>query len=113
MSGTPDVFTLINQLKQQVQAGDVTGISGNLANITASINNVSSIQAQLGGETDRTTAISTMLTNSQTSLSQSLSNIEDVNTAQATINLQTDENVYTAAISTAKSVLSLSLTTYF
>ena len=107
--GVPDLFETINNLKQDVLAGDVQGISDQIADIDASLNNVSSWRSQVGARLDQLESNTSALLDSKTNLSELLSQIEDADLADSVIQLQIRQNVYQAAIATANQILNVSL----
>lgn len=111
--GSPDVFTMIQTLKQEITAGDGTSISGHLTDIKNNLNNVIAIRSEVGSRIGTLETANSSLLDSQTSLSTLLSKTENVDLAQAILDLQTRQNMYQAAVSTASKILNMSLTNYF
>jgi flagellar hook-associated protein 3 FlgL len=112
-SSTSDVFTIIQNLESNIQAGNTTAISASLTGIDANISNVTTIEAEVGARTDQVESLATQVSSTLTNLTTSLSNTEDANMATAAVNVQETENVYEAAIAVAQKVFSLSLASYF
>lgn len=103
--GEPDVFTMIETLRDNVKAGNVTAISAQLDDIDKQLLNVTGIRSQLGGRMDRLQSTSTALRNSELQLKDRLSATEDVDIAEAVVDLQTRQNVYQAALGVAGKIL--------
>lgn len=112
VSGSPDVFSLISKIKQQVTNGDVEGLSASLKDVDADLANVSTLQTQMGARLSRVTTSSNALASTKTAMSDILSKTTDADYTQAIIDLKTQENIYSAATSTASSVLQLSLVNF-
>jgi flagellar hook-associated protein 3 FlgL len=113
VSGTADVFSMINNIEQAVTNGDTTTLSSSLSDVDANLANVTTLETQVGATASRVTSAETSLASTKTSLSSLLSQTTDADYTQAVIDLQTEENVYQAATSTASSVLKLSLVNFF
>ena len=108
----PDVFSVIKALRDDIAAGDVAQISQHINDVDAVFSNVNAIRSQVGGRMNRLEVTNASLADSKTTLSELLSQTEDVDLAQAVLDLRTRENVYQAAIGTASRVLNLSLVDY-
>ena len=107
--GMPDVFAMIKSLTDNVIAGDVTTISNQLTEIDANLHNVIGIRSQVGGWLNRLESTNEVLLNSKVKIMDLLSKVEDVDLAEAVVELRTRENVYQAAIASASRVLQISL----
>ncbi len=106
---SPDVFSTIEALKEKVLARDVTGISDQIADIDANMNNVIAIRSQVGARLNRLETSNDMLLDSKLDVAGLLSQTEDADLAEAIVELRTRENVYEAAIATASRILEISL----
>lgn len=109
VGGASDLFDTIYNLKQEVLAGNVGAISARLADIDDCLENVSAWNSQIGARLDQVETNLSALDDSKTNLTILLSEIEDADTTETLIELQTRENVYQAAIATANQILSLTL----
>ncbi len=98
-AGSTDLFTMVTQLKTAIQSGNTASISAQVSNIDSNLNNLLSCSAQVGSWSDRMTSATSVLSSTNDQLQQMLSNTEDVDLAQASIDLQTQQNVYQAALS--------------
>jgi len=107
--GASDVFAMIKSLCDKITAGDVQGISNQVAEIDANLNNATNIRSQVGGRLNRLEAIRGVLADSKVKVMDLLSKTEDVDIAEAVLDLRTKENVYQAAIASASRVLQISL----
>jgi len=106
---SPDVFSTIEALKEKVLARDVTGISDQIADIDANMNNVIAIRSQVGARLNRLETSNEMLLDSKLDVAELLSQTEDADLVEAIVELRMRENVYEAAIATAGRILEISL----
>jgi flagellar hook-associated protein 3 FlgL len=109
---SPDVFSTIQSLKEEIEAGNSTAVSARIADIDANLKNVITIRSEVGARASRLDNISESLLDSKTSLSTLLSETEDADLTQAVLELRTRENVYQAAVSVAGRILNITLADY-
>ncbi|MCX6374925.1 MAG: flagellin [Armatimonadetes bacterium] len=109
---SPDVFSTIQALVEEIQAGDMLAASARVADIQANLDNVITIRSEVGARASRLDNISESLLDSKTSLSTLLSETEDADLAEAVLELRTRENVYQAAVSVAGRILNITLADY-
>ncbi len=107
--GTPDVFTMVRDLRDAVLAGDVAAMSAEITDIDANLGNAISIRSQVGETLRRLELNSDALADSKINASELLSRNEDADMAEALVALRVRENVYQAAISTAGRLLDITL----
>ncbi len=105
-------FSALQDLRKDLNSGDQTAISADIDKVTSSITTISSQRATLGSKTNEVADIKQRLTRAQGDYQDSISNIEDVDLAQAYVKLQSAQNVYQAALSTTAQSFKLSLTNY-
>jgi len=110
--GAPDIFETLRLLKQEITAGDSLAISSRIADIDANLNNVIATESQVGAKLNRLDNITGTVLDSQLVFKELLTKTEDVDLAEAILELRTRENVYQAAIATASRVLQMSLADY-
>lgn len=110
---TTDLFSTIQDLKDKVLAGDSSAISDLVGNIDLHLNNVTAIRSEVGGRIATLESTTDSMLDSKTSISELLSKTEDADLAEAILDLQTRQNMYEAAVSTAGKILQLSLTDFF
>lgn len=108
-SSTTDVFTAITQLRDAVRYGTPTDVSNQLDNIDANLDNVLSCRAQVGSWMSRMDRAQNVIEDTKIRLSELLSNQEDADLAQMVVELQTQQNVYQAALAVSSKVLDMSL----
>lgn len=104
-TGIKDLFTVIGELEVAVKAGDVKTCSSLLKDITANHANVLGIQASVGVRSARLETNATALTDSKNRMAELLSNLEDVDMPTAIINLQTQQNIYQAALTVTSNIM--------
>jgi flagellar hook-associated protein 3 FlgL len=106
------VFSTLQTLRNDLSSGDQTAISADIDKVTTSITTISDQRAAVGSTTNEIADIKTRLTRSQSDYQEAVSNIEDVDLAQAYVQLQSSQNVYQAALATTAQSFKLSLTNY-
>jgi flagellar hook-associated protein 3 FlgL len=112
VSGVPDVFTTIQNIKNAVSAGDTATISSLIHDIEANLHNATAVRSELGAWMNRLNATTSALADSKVRMETMLSDTEDVDTAEAILELRTQEYVYQAAVSVAGRVLQTTLADY-
>jgi flagellar hook-associated protein 3 FlgL len=110
--GVPDVFATIQSLKDAVSAGDISTISSLISDIDANLQNATGVRSELGAWMNRLDATANSLADSKVRMQTMLSDVEDVDTAEAILDLRTQEYVYQAAVSVAGRVLQTTLADY-
>lgn len=111
-AGTKDIFSVIRDLETAVQAGDVASTSNSLGDIDDNLTNVLGLRAQIGARAARLEGNASALTDSKNRMAELLSNLEDTDMTQAIIGLQTQQNVYQAALAVASKIMQTSLVDY-
>jgi flagellar hook-associated protein 3 FlgL len=110
--GSSNVFNTLISIKNDMLNDDTTDLSGMLSQIDDITTNVQSQQAVVGAKEDRLTSAMTRNQNDKTSMTSALSNLQDVDTAQASVEFSEKSNVYQAALETAAKVLTPTLVNY-
>lgn len=110
--GTTDLFTMVKQLKDAIASGDATAVSNQLSNIDANLDNLLTCSARLGSWSSRMEKAQALLSDTKTRLQEMLSDIEDIDLAQAVTELKTYENIYQAALLTSSRILDVSLASF-
>jgi flagellar hook-associated protein 3 FlgL len=97
-------FTALQSLKTDLAAGDATAVSGDIGKVDTALSALNAASATAGAKANQATAATTNLTRAQSDYQSSISSIEDVDLAQAAVQLQADQNTYQASLeATAKS----------
>lgn len=109
-AGTTDLFTMVTQLRDAILSGDGDQVSSQLDNIDANYDNLLAAEANLGSVSARMDSAYTMISETTDRLRTLLSETEDIDLVQATIDLAAQQNVYKAALAVTQQVLSLALT---
>ena len=104
-AGVKDVFTVMQDLETAVKAGDVNAASDLLKQIGDNHSNVLGVQAELGARSARLEDNAAALADSKGRMSELLSNLEDVDLPSAIISMQTQQNVYQAALSVTSQIM--------
>lgn len=108
-TGSTDLFSMVTQLEDAIESGDVESISAQLDNIDANLDNLLTCEARVGSWEARIENASATLEETQDRLETMLSDVEDVDLAEAVVNLKTQENVYQTALSVTSQIMDISL----
>ena len=108
--GGVDLIQTLKSLQTAIQNNDSSGISTQFNNLGTSLNNILGLQATMGSEIQRVSTSQTSLQNSNQFLTTLQSSNDDVDVAQAAIQLQNYQNAYQQAIEAGSQILSNSLT---
>jgi flagellar hook-associated protein 3 FlgL len=104
-----DVFTMLDNLAAQVTVGNASGVSASISNVDAALDRINQGLAQVGSTGNRIDqALGLNLSTAETIKSQ-LSAVQDVDLTEATMNLQTQQVAYQAALGALSRVLGPSL----
>lgn len=107
-----EVFADLAQLAADLTAGDQAGISAGLTRLDAALERLTSAQAGAGTRADRIDRAIQAAKDATLSGTQSLSEIEDVDLAQATMELKMQEVAYQAALGATSRVIQPSLSDF-
>lgn len=102
-------FTALQSLKTHLAAGDATAVSGDIGAVDTALSALNTASATAGAKANQATAATQQLTRAQSDYQTSISNIEDVDLAQAYVQLQSATNVYQASLSTTAKAFQYSL----
>lgn len=106
---TTDVFTMISRVRSAMESEDYTALSEELANIEANHNNILACRSRLGSWMQRMDDATNMLIDSKMRMRELLSDIEDIDLPSVVVELQTQENIYQAALAISSRVMNMSL----
>jgi flagellar hook-associated protein 3 FlgL len=95
-SSLPDVFTTLDQLAQAVTNGDETGIQSGISQLAQQTARVTQLAANTGMVTQQVTSASNQLTQSSSTMTTALSNIQDTDLPSVVVNLQEQQNALQA-----------------
>ena len=105
-------FTALQSLKTDLAAGDATAVSGDIGKVDTALSALSDASATAGAKANQATAATQNLTRAQSDYQTGISTIEDVDLAQAYVQLQSATNVYQASLSTVAKASQYSLADY-
>ena len=109
---TSNVFKLLNDLSTAMRANNTSSVGDSLLQgVDDALNQVEEKLGQVGATENRLTKMSDALSTLKEKQTTLLSNAEDVDIAEATINLQTNQNAYQATLAATAKVLGLTLVT--
>ncbi|OIQ60523.1 flagellar hook-associated protein FlgL [Neomoorella thermoacetica] len=106
------IFDLLSELSNALNKGDYSGVEGTLSQFDQAIDHILDIRASLGAMSNRLEMSLSRLSDTQISLTQTMSKLEDVDLAKATIEYKNYENVYLASLATSAKALQPSLIDY-
>ena len=100
-----NLFNHLDALYTALTTGNQAGITQGINDMTTDLDRLSGAAASEGARMNRINQANTMATDAQLSLKSSLSDVEDVDLAQATIDLETQQTAYQAALhATSKTI---------
>ncbi len=105
-------FNALQSLKTDLAAGDATAVSGDIGKVDTALSALNTASATAGAKANQASAATQNLTRAQSDYQTSISNIEDVDLAQAYVQLQSATNVYQASLSTVAKASQYSLADY-
>lgn len=102
VAGAPDAFTALAKLKADLEAGNLIEISRDrLQELDAVRGNFLAVRTEVGARLNQLELIQNRLTENKLTLTQAVSEAEDVNLAEALVRLQSEELAYQAATAAA------------
>jgi flagellar hook-associated protein 3 FlgL len=110
--GNTNMFNTLITIKNDMENDDTTDLSSMLSQIDDITTNVESQQAAVGAKEDRLNTAMTRNQNDNTTMTTALSNLQDVDIDQASVEFSEKSNVYQAALETAAKVMTPTLVDY-
>jgi flagellar hook-associated protein 3 FlgL len=104
-----NLFSHLADLATALRAGSTASIEGSIVTLGADLTRLSAAMAGEGARYNRITKASDLASQSQLQLKSSLTDVEDVDLAAVTIELQTQEVAYKAALASAGRTIQPSL----
>ena len=104
-----DVFQQLQVLATAVQNGDTAAMSAGLAQLDAATSRVQGVQTELGSRESQIDSIMSAAKLKDQTVTSRISDLEDVDLAQATIALKAKQTAYEASLSVAAKILQTSL----
>lgn len=108
-AGLDDLFTTLSALRDNILAGDSAAISQQIGDIDAHLQRVLVQRADVGGKLSQLEMCATRLQSVELTVTEALSKVEDVDLAQAVVELQMQQNIYQATAAVAAQVSNLRL----
>ena len=102
--GTPgsavfdSLFSTLKDLKANLASGDINAISSDLGKLDTNMSSVSAVRANIGAQITTVNNVTQNLTRAQGSYQDAIANVEEVDLAQAYVQLQSAQNVYQASL---------------
>lgn len=109
---TPTVFSLLITVRDQLRTDNIAGVEANLANVDTAADQVRTVIADVGSRIARIRDIQERSHSDLLSLKGRLSKIEDVDIAEAAIELQQAQDVYQTALAAASKIVQNNLANY-
>jgi len=97
-SSAPDALAVLVGLRDDLQSGNTSGIQGRIGNLEQASENVVALRGKMGARALQMDVHMDHLSATMTTLSEWLSQVEDVDIAETLMNLQTEQNVYQSAL---------------
>ncbi|MGI4791424.1 MAG: flagellar hook-associated protein FlgL [Janthinobacterium lividum] len=105
-------FTALQSLKADLAAGDATAISGDIGKVDTALSALDGASATAGSKANLATAATAQLTRVQSEYQSADSDIENVDLAQAAVQLQSATNVYQASLAATAKAFQYSLSDF-
>jgi flagellar hook-associated protein 3 FlgL len=110
--GLDDLFTTLETLRTEILAGDANAVSARITDIDSHLQRVLGMRAEAGARLRQVEFMADRIADTSLTLSTLLSDTEDVDMAQAIIDLQSRENLYEATAALAAGIQALRLLDY-
>lgn len=107
-----DLFAVLDRLQVAVANGDEAGVATEHVNFDLAAQRVSSAAAEIGRRASHVESVRSRSDIARNELTDRLSRVEDVDLAEALLEMQASENAYTATLQAASRVLPPSLVDY-
>jgi flagellar hook-associated protein 3 FlgL len=104
-----DMFQMLGKIADDIDAGNTTNLGAGLSAIDTSMTRVQTVQTELGSRMDQLDTLGTMGQAREGELKQNISELEDVDVAEATVELKSQELAYQSALGAAGQVLPMTL----
>lgn len=105
-------FTALQNLKTHLAAGDSPAISGDIGTVDTALSALNAASATAGVRANQATTATQQLSRAQGEYESSISDIENVNLAEAYVQFQSATNIYQASLSTTAKAFQYSLADY-
>ena len=106
---TPQLIAIFDRLISDLSANNTSGIRSAIARINNQATNINAIRAEIGVKTNRVDLTTNRILDDTLNLEELLSKNEDADMAEVIMNLQMEENVYKASLSSGAKIIQPSL----
>ena len=100
-----DVYNALINFRNDLQNNDATAITADIGTLQSAYNSITTMNTDIGGKLQRTTDVSSTLTNTNTTLTGIQSSLEDVDMPTAMTNFQLQQNVYQSALTSISQMM--------
>jgi flagellar hook-associated protein 3 FlgL len=100
-----DVYNALINFRNDLNNNDTAAITNDAGTLQNAYNSLTNINTDIGGKLQRTTAVSSTLTNTNTTLTGIQSSLEDVDMPTAMTNFQLQQNVYQSALTSISTLM--------
>lgn len=104
-SNTPALIDVFNKFSKALADSDKDGLQKAISNLQASMKQVSSVQAEIGAKANRLELTTKKLDSQINNVKELLSYNEDVDVAEAIMNLTMAQNVYVSSLMTGAKII--------
>ncbi|HYH04137.1 MAG TPA: flagellar hook-associated protein FlgL [Bacillota bacterium] len=111
-SAAGDFFEFMDAFEAHIRAGDIDAIAGDITGINDQLTRTLNNQASIGAKVNRLERSNERYSQLDVQFKKLLSKNEDVDLAEATMNLKMQESVYQAALAAGARVLQTSMLNY-
>lgn len=108
-TGTSSLIGTLDALITALDAGDHSAVGNTLSQIDADMDNILRVRSGIGARMNRLELTANRLDDDYVNFTKLMSKNEDVDMAEAIMNLQNEENVYRASLSAGAKVIQPSL----
>jgi flagellar hook-associated protein 3 FlgL len=108
-AGDSNIYHLLGKAVSMLKSGDVKGLSGMITSVQNAQSNVLTTETKIGSMQNRMDLISGRYDKSELNYTEMQSLAEDVDMAEAIMNLKTAQTVYNAALAGGASIIQTSL----
>ncbi|WP_224122173.1 flagellin N-terminal helical domain-containing protein [Nocardioides mangrovi] len=104
-----NLFDHLTALAAALRSGDLDAVSDNVDALDTDVKRITNVRSDIGARTNRVEQAQSVASDAQLSLNNSLSEVENVDLAKATVDLQLQEVAYQAALAATSRVVQPSL----
>lgn len=104
-----NLFDHLAALADALRSGDLDAVSDNVDALDTDVKRITNVRSDIGARTNRVEQAQSVASDAQLTLNNSLSEVENVDLAKATVDLQLQEVAYQAALAATSRVVQPSL----